>query len=134
MARDRRLGFQSKPLLISIIVTNHNYARFLGQCLDSVMAQTYAAVECIVVDDGSTDESRDVIGRYPAVKAIFQANVGQAIAAKNGLRHATGDVVLFLDSDDFLFADACKEVARNWTDGLVAFHFRLQIVRNGVFE
>ena len=57
---------RSKPRTVSIVVTNYNYGRFIGQCLDSVMAQTYPHVECIVVDDGSTDDSRDVIARYPA--------------------------------------------------------------------
>lgn len=123
-----------EPTKISIVVTNYNYARFLGQCLDSVMAQTYPHVECIVVDDGSTDDSRAVIARYPSVTAVLQANTGQAIAAKNGFRKSAGTVVVFLDSDDFLLPDACAEIARNWAPDLVAFHYRLQIYRDGAFE
>lgn len=124
----------NEPRTISIVVTNHNYARFLGQCLDSVMGQTYPHVECIVVDDGSTDDSRAVIARYPTVKALFQANTGQAIAAKNGFRQSSGSVVVFLDSDDFLLPDACAEIARSWASDLVAFHYRLQIFRDDAFE
>ena len=123
-----------EPTKISIVVTNYNYARFLGQCLDSVMAQTHPDVECFVVDDGSTDESRAVIARYPSVTTVLQANTGQAIAAKNGFRKTSGQVVVFLDSDDFLLPDACAEIARNWASDLVAFHYRLQIYKDGAFE
>ncbi|MCW6507366.1 glycosyltransferase family 2 protein [Lichenifustis flavocetrariae] len=122
------------PLTISIIITNYNYAAYLGQCLDSIVTQTYAQVECIVVDDGSTDASRDIIARYPTVKSVFQVNAGQAAATRTGFALATGDVVVFLDADDFLLPDACAEIARVWTPDLVAFHYRLQIFRNGEFE
>ena len=57
------------PLKISVIITNYNYAAYLGEAIESVLAQTYERVECIVVDDGSTDNSRDVIAAYPQVKA-----------------------------------------------------------------
>jgi glycosyltransferase involved in cell wall biosynthesis len=102
--------------------------------LDSVAAQTYPYVECVVVDDGSTDDSREIIARYSAVKPVLQSNTGHAIAAKNGFRASTGQVIVFLDSDDFLFPDACAEIARQWTNDLVALHYRLQIYRDGKFE
>ena len=102
------------PLKISVIITNYNYAAYLGEAIESVLAQTYERVECIVVDDGSTDNSRDVIAAYPQVKALFQANSRQAKAAKAGLRLATGSVIIFLDSDDYLHPDACSTVACQW--------------------
>lgn len=122
-----------EPIKISLVVTNYNYGRYLPQCLDSVRAQTYPHVECIVVDDGSTDDSRSVIAAYPEMRAILQANTGHAIAAKNGFKAATGDVVVFLDSDDFLMPDACAEIARLWTPDLVSLHYRLQIYQDGAF-
>ena len=116
------------PLKISVIITNYNYAAYLGEAIESVLAQTYERVECIVVDDGSTDNSRDVIAAYPQVKALFQANGRQANAAKAGLRLATGGVVIFLDSDDYLHPDACSTVAGQWRDDMSALFYRLQII------
>ena len=116
------------PLKISVIITNYNYAAYLGEAIESVLAQTYERVECIVVDDGSTDNSRDVIAAYPQVKALFQANARQANAAKAGLRLASGKVVVFLDSDDYLHPDACSAIAAMWRDDMSALFYRLQII------
>ena len=113
---------------ISVIVTNYNYADYLREAIDSVLAQTYADVECIVVDDGSTDASRAIIAGYPRVKALLQANAGQALAAKAGLSLASGEIVIFLDADDLLHRDACSTVASRWQDGMSALFYRLQII------
>ena len=113
---------------ISVIITNYNYAGFLGEAIESVLAQTHDRVECIVVDDGSTDASRDVIAAYPQVKALFQANSRQANAARAGLRLATGSVVIFLDSDDYLHPEACSTIAAQWRDDMSALFYRLQII------
>jgi hypothetical protein len=86
----------------SIIITNHNYARFLPEAIASALAQTHPACEVIVVDDGSTDDSRAVLERFPDVCAIFQENRGQAGAFNAGLRQASGDAIIFLDADDRL--------------------------------
>src|SRR5579875_2677377 len=119
---------------ISVVVTNYNYGRYLPECLDSVLAQTYANVECVVVDDGSTDDSRDILKRYASIVTVLQANAGQSVAAQNGFKASSGDIIVFLDSDDFLLPDACAEIAASWSDDLVAFHYRLQIYRDGRFE
>ncbi|MDX7953201.1 glycosyltransferase [Lichenihabitans sp. Uapishka_5] len=118
----------AEPITISIVVSNYNYGRFLPQCLDALRAQTYPHVECIVVDDGSTDDSRTIIARYPEFQGIFKANAGQAKALETGFRASRGDVVLFLDADDYLFPEACAEIARQWVPGLVSLHYRLQIL------
>ena len=124
-AQDSRAGSAFK---ISVIITNYNYANYLREAIESVLAQTYDQVECIVVDDGSTDTSRDVIAAYPQVKALFQANSRQANAARAGLRLATGSIIIFLDSDDFLHPDACSSVASLWQDNMSALFYRLHIV------
>ena len=113
---------------ISVIITNYNYASFVRMAIESVLSQTYPNIECIVVDDGSTDGSREVIAGYPSLKTLFQTNSGQARAAKAGLELATGSIVVFLDADDFLHPDACQTVAALWQPDMSALFFRLQIV------
>jgi glycosyltransferase involved in cell wall biosynthesis len=87
--------------LVSVIVPNYNYARYLGEAIDSVLAQTYADIELIVVDDGSTDGSRAVIESYgDRVTAIFQQNRGVSAARNSGVAASSGEFVAFLDADD----------------------------------
>lgn len=88
---------------VSIVINNYNYARYLGDAIDSALAQTYSMTEVLVVDDGSTDESRQVIERYGgSVRPVLRANGGQASAINAGLQLVTGEIVLVLDSDDTL--------------------------------
>ncbi|WP_017316826.1 glycosyltransferase family 2 protein [Mastigocladopsis repens] len=90
---------------VSVIISNYNYARYLPAAIDSVIAQTYENTEIIVVDDGSKDDSCQVIlqlsQKYPnKIKAIFQANQGQGAAFNTGFEAASGDIIAFLDADD----------------------------------
>jgi glycosyltransferase involved in cell wall biosynthesis len=114
-------------VLISVIITNYNYGRFLGQAIDSVLAQTYPDVECIVVDDGSTDNSRDVIAARPKVVAIFKENGGQAKALKTGVEAAKGEVIISLDADDWLLEQACARIAEAWRPGTACLNYRLSL-------
>lgn len=86
----------------SVLINNYNYGRFVGAAIESVLAQTHTDFELIIVDDGSTDESRGVIERYqdPRIRTIFQTNQGQGAAFKTGFAAATGDAIALLDSDD----------------------------------
>jgi glycosyltransferase involved in cell wall biosynthesis len=114
---------------ISVIVDNYNYARFLARTIDSVLAQDYPDVELIVVDDGSTDDSRSIIERYGGrLLAIFQENGGQASAFNAGFARSSGGLVLFLDSDDVLWPDCLSEVTRRWRLGLSKLHFNLEFI------
>ncbi|MBI4424053.1 MAG: glycosyltransferase [Elusimicrobia bacterium] len=102
------------PPLVSVVIDNYNYGRFLAACLDSVLAQDYPAdrLEVIVVDDGSTDDSRAVLARYaPRVKAVHQANGGQAAAFNRGIRESRGELVCLLDSDDAWAPSKVSKVA-----------------------
>src|SRR5215472_15286712 len=94
----------SRPL-VSIIINNYNYGRFLDSAIESAVAQDYSPKEIVVVDDGSTDNSRDVIGTYgERVSAIFQQNSGQATAFNAGVKTSRGQILCFLDSDDWFGA------------------------------
>lgn len=117
-------------LLASIVVNNRNYGRFLGQAIESALNQMYPTLEVIVVDDGSTDDSRDVIARYgDRVKAVFKENGGQASAFNAGLRASQGDLVLFLDSDDVLLPAAVEKAAAFFADPEIAkVHWRLRVI------
>jgi glycosyltransferase involved in cell wall biosynthesis len=84
---------------VSVVISNYNYAEFLPQAIESVQAQTHAPVEIIVVDDGSTDDSRVVLERYP-VHVIHQKNQGQASALDAGVSAASGEIICLLDADD----------------------------------
>lgn len=92
--------------MISIVMANYNGARFLEAALDSVLAQEHAAFECILVDDGSTDTSPEIMRRYAEahpgrVRALAQPeNRGQGAAINLGISAARGELVAFLDSDD----------------------------------
>ena len=117
----------SRPFGVSIIIPNYNYGRFVGEAIDSALAQTHEPVEVIVVDDGSTDESRAVIESYgDRIKAIFQENAGQTRACCNGFRQASHSIVMFLDSDDRLVPEAAAIAAREWPPGVSKKQFSLQ--------
>src|SRR5437870_4088924 len=97
---------------VSIVVNNHDYGRFLGSSISSALEQRDASVEVVVVDDGSSDESRDVIAGYAGqITAVLQDNLGQKAACNAGLAACTGDVVLFLDADDVLAPSTAAAVA-----------------------
>ena len=91
------------PPLVSVIVPCYNYGRFLAQALDSVRAQDYPAVEIVVVDDGSTDDTAAVAARYPEAVYVRQENQGLSAARNAGIRASRGAYLVFLDADDWLF-------------------------------
>lgn len=99
-------------MLVSVVVSSFNYQRFLGEAIDSALAQTGPALEVIVVDDGSTDDSRAVIEGYgDRVHALFKPNGGQGSALNAGFARSRGEAVLFLDSDDVLLPGAAARAA-----------------------
>lgn len=104
-----------RSLLVSIIVNNYNYGRFLREAIESALSQTYKPLEVIVVDDGSTDCSRDVIASFGArILPVFKENGGQASALNAGFARSHGDLVMFLDSDDLLLDYAIERVVSCW--------------------
>src|SRR6266705_326520 len=87
--------------LVSIVINNYNYARFLRDAIDSALNQSYDRTETIVVDDGSTDNSREIIAGYgDRIIAVLKENGGQNSAFEAGFATSSGSIVCFLDSDD----------------------------------
>lgn len=118
----------SSPI-VSIILNNYNYGRFLAAAVDSALAQTYSPCEVIVVDDGSVDDSQEVLSQYQGrVRIILQKNSGQTTAMGVGFAASSGDLVLFLDSDDALFPDAIERAVNLWEDGASKIQFPLEIL------
>ncbi|PSF38680.1 glucosyl transferase [Aphanothece hegewaldii CCALA 016] len=104
------ITFPTNPL-ISVIITNYNYGHFLAQAIESVLHQTYRNFELIVVDDGSTDDSFEVIKNYEeSLIAIYQKNAGQGAAFNSGIAKAKGDIICFLDADDYFRKDKLEKV------------------------
>lgn len=100
----------------SVVICNYNYAQYIAQAIDSALAQDYPAeqVEVVVVDDGSTDGSREVLERYrghPQVRLVFQPNCGQTGAFDAGVRAASNDLVCLLDSDDLCLPGKLSRIA-----------------------
>src|SRR5438445_9729851 len=87
--------------LVSVVIPTHNYARFLGEAIESALAQTHRPIEVLVVDDGSTDNPSHVACRYP-VKLLTQSREGVCAAVNKGIRASKGSFVMRLDADDVL--------------------------------
>lgn len=90
---------------VSIIITSYNYVRFLPEAIESALHQTYPAVEVIVIDDGSTDDSVAVASNYD-ITILVQDNQGVSTARNNAAAAAGGKYILFLDADDMLYPDS----------------------------
>ena len=96
---------------LSIIVPNYNNSKFLQKCIESILKQTFCDYELIIIDDGSTDDSKKIIDKFSddRIIKIFQYNQNGAIARNRGLEIARGKYIFFLDSDDELYDDHVLE-------------------------
>jgi glycosyltransferase involved in cell wall biosynthesis len=102
----------ARGIRATIIINNYNYGRFLAAAIESALNQTYANTEIVVVDDGSTDDSRQVIAGYgDRVRPVLKANGGQASAFNAGFAASTGDVICMLDADDLFHPNKVEQIA-----------------------
>jgi glycosyltransferase involved in cell wall biosynthesis len=85
---------------ISVVIPTYDHAHWLPECIESVLHQNLTPHEIIVVDDGSKDNTREVVSRYP-VKYVYQQNAGLSAARNKGISESTGDWIAFLDADDY---------------------------------
>ncbi len=109
---------------VSVIIPVYNNSPYLGECLDSVVNQTYKNLEIIIIDDKSTDNSLEVIRKYhdKRIKVIsLKKNSGVAIARNNGVKIATGDYICFLDSDDYWVNDKIEKQVKFMSENGYAF-------------
>src|SRR3984893_5541271 len=116
-------------LRVSIIINNFNYAEYIAPCIESAITKTYRNIQVIVSDDGSTDNSRPIIESYgSSIITIFKPNGGQGSALNAGYKRSSGDLVIFLDSDDILWPSCVSEVVRHWRSDLMKLHFNLALI------
>lgn len=110
----------SSPL-ISVIVPVYNTEKYICECIDSILKQTWKNFECILINDGSTDSSPLILDAYATrdsrIRVIHKTNGGVISARKEGVKHAIGDYVYFIDSDDTISIDAIELIANEINDG-----------------
>jgi glycosyltransferase involved in cell wall biosynthesis len=110
---------------LTVIIPCYNSAAWVGETIESVLAQTVRPAEIVVVNDGSTDDSRDVLSRYePHIRVVDQANCGLSGARNSGVRASTTEWLAFLDADDLFetdFVRAVGELHADYPDVRVAF-------------
>jgi len=101
-----RISMENKNPLVSIIVPIYNVEHYLKRCIDSILMQSYANIQIILVNDGSTDSSGDICEQYKRednrIKYLLKPNGGLSDARNYGIRHADGDYYMFVDSDDYI--------------------------------
>jgi len=113
LSEQKSYAFPNELPLASIIISNYNYEKFIGRAIDSALQQTYPLKEIIVVDDGSTDNSRQIINQYGnQITTIFQENQGIVPATNTGFFASRGEIIFFLDSDDCFFPQKVEEMVK----------------------
>ena len=97
--------------LVSVVITNYNYAQYVGEAIESILGQTYKNIELVVIDDGSTDNSLDVISKYKdKLHIIRRENKGIVYTRNQALRVAKGEYMFFLDADDYFNNDYIEKM------------------------
>lgn len=115
--------------IVSVIVPIYNVEKYLQRCIESLIHQTYYALQIILVNDGSTDNSLAIAEQFAAldkrIEIYSQSNLGQAAARNNGLRYATGEWISFVDADDFVETDCYAQLMRKVIEqDVIHFGFR----------
>lgn len=99
--------------LVSVIITCYNQAHLIRRAINSVLSQTYTNWECLIIDDGSTDNSASIVSQYcqqdSRLKQILQPNQGVSAARNNGFKEVKGELIQFLDGDDWLLTDKIEK-------------------------
>ena len=107
---------------ISVIVPVYKVEKYLKRCVESIVQQTYQNIEIILVDDGSPDRCPEMCDEYARrdarIKVIHKSNGGLSDARNVGLRIATGEFILYVDSDDYIELDACERLLKGMKKGV----------------
>lgn len=127
---------------VSVIIPIYNVEEYLPQCIDCIISQTYKDIELILVDDGSTDSCGEICNRYlerdSRIRYVYKTNGGQISARKAGTDVATGEYILFVDSDDWIDVDEIErlvEILRqnNYPD-MLAFGLIEEYERDSIYR
>ena len=106
--------FNANNTLVSVIIPVYNAKKYLRNCIESIVSQTYHNLEIILVDDGSTDDSKKLVDDYAKsdrrIKVFHQKNMGLSGARNTGIKNATGKYITFIDSDDYIEPDMIKSL------------------------
>lgn len=114
---------------VSILINSYNYEAYVGAAIESALAQTLDRVQVVVVDDGSTDRSQQIIQSYgDGIEQRCQDNQGQVAACRHGLGLARHDTVIFLDADDILDPEAARKVEDAWYEGVTKVQYSLRVI------
>ncbi|HEM5188819.1 TPA: glycosyltransferase, partial [Streptococcus suis] len=126
-------------ILLSVIIPVYQVEKYLKRCIDSVLAQKFIDYEIILVDDGSTDSSPEICDEYsiehPHISVIHKENGGLSDARNVGIKHAVGEYIFFLDSDDWIsptMFESLKEIISSKKHDII--HFDLQFCKNEQFN
>lgn len=112
---------------LSVVIANYNYGHFIADAIESALGLDWPDLDVIVVDDGSTDGSVDIIRKYgDRIRFLATENAGQRVAANRGFELSTGDVVIFLDADDMLPPDLAQLIAGVWAPGVSKAQTQMQ--------
>ena len=130
----------------SIIIPMHNSSKKILDCISSIKNQTYNTFECILIDDGSTDNTIEIceaeINNDSRFNIIKQNNKGVSSARNAGLKNANGDYVIFVDSDDYIHKNLLQEISMIADDSIIQYNFfatslnktKKEISNNGAFD
>jgi len=114
---------------VSIVINNYNYGQFIAEAIDSALNQSYQNVEVVVADDGSTDQSIELIRGYgDRILPVLKENGGQASSLNAGFLASHGDIIIFLDADDYLYPQTVERVVAHWQEDAAQLQYRLEIV------
>ncbi len=132
-----RLWYISPVPLISVVIPSFNYARYVGQAIESVLSQTFTDFELTVIDDGSRDETRAVVTRYTdsRLRYVYQENSGLSATRNNGFAMTSGEFIAYLDADDLWLPHKLERQVERVKDdpgvGLVSGGYYLQDEETG---
>lgn len=118
--------------MISVVVPVYNAEKYIGECIESILRQSYEDWELILVNDGSSDGSADVISGYLSdsrIRYFNKINSGVTETRWKGIENAKGDIVMFLDADDLLVSEALDFVSKNFSDDIDIVSFEMQSIR-----
>lgn len=126
-----------EDIKITVIIPVYNVENYLKKCLDTIINQTYKNLEIIIIDDGSTDKSSEIVDEYAVkdsrIKVFHQNNLGVSVARNKGLDNANGDYILFVDPDDWIELNTCEillnEILHKKVD-LLIFNFYREFKNN----